>query len=407
MMTTMRLRLTVLLAATTLALLASGCSAPPRNAVPKDLENQASIPGMPDVRFWGDSMSPKVLEGFKASMDRERTASGVASIADLGESHFLALSGGGENGAFGAGLLCGWTERGDRPSFKVVTGISTGALIAPFAFVGPECDPVLKKFYTTITTADIARSRGLIGGLTSDSMADTGPLHKLVAEVVDQKLMDRVAEEFKKGRILLIGTTDMDAQRPVMWSMGRIAASGHPDSLALFRNVMIASAAIPGAFPPVMFKVEADGKTYSEMHSDGGVCSQVFLYPASFSFKDFDKSIADRKRSVYVIRNAQICPNYQAVPKKLLPITARAIDTLIKTQGVGDLYRIYLGCQRDGLDYHMACIPDDFNETSDGAFDPVYMTKLFDRGYAMAKSGYPWQDAPPGFEPPKVVARSR
>lgn len=385
------------------AALLGACDALPRHAIPQEKLDQAQIAGMPQVRFWGDTDDPAIEQAFIKSLEAERQALGVDSLQDLPDSHFLALSGGGSNGAFGAGLLCGWTKHGDRPTFKVVTGISTGALIAPFAFLGPEFDDEMRIVYTTVNTRDIATRRSLLDGLLSDAMADNTPLRRLVEKHVTQEVMEKVAEESRRGRILIIATTHMDAQRPMIWSMGRIARSGHPRALELFQDVLVASAAIPGAFPPVMIEVEADGEKYDEMHSDGGVCSQVFLYPASFSFERLDEQTGmHRQRHVYVIRNAQLAASYQAVPRRTLPITARAVDTLIKTQGIGDLYRIYLGCKRDGLDYRLAYIPPDFSAVSNEAFDPEYMSKLFEVGEQLGSAGYDWKSAPPGFTPPSV-----
>jgi len=380
----------------------AACSALPRNPVPKELASSAQIPGIPDARFWGDVDDPKIEAAFIRSIELERQAMGLAAREPMPDSHFLALSGGGSNGAYGAGLLCGWTAHGTRPKFKIVTGISTGALIAPFAFLGSDYDFMLREVYTSVSTKDIATERGLLAGLTSDAMADNTPLRKLVEKYVTPEVLAKVAEEAGKGRILIIGTTNMDSERPVIWSMGRIARSGDPGALQLFRDVLVASAAIPGVFPPVMMQVEANGVRYDEMHSDGGVCSQVFLYPASFSFKEIDEERGQhRDRHVYVIRNAQLAAVHKEMPRKLMPILSRTIDTLIKTQGIGDLYRIYLGCRRDGLDYRLAFIPPDFDAVSDEPFDSVYMRKLFDLGFEQARSGYAWADAPPGFEPPK------
>ncbi len=385
-------------------LVLGACSTPHRNPVPEDLAATAGVAGMPTVRFWGDTADESLLERYMLSLEREMRAAGVDSIAALPDAHFLALSGGGSDGAFGAGLLCGWTERGDRPSFKIVTGISTGALIAPFAFAGPEYDHVLRDVYTNISTRDIARQRSLLSSLTSDAATDVEPLRALVERYVDQAFIDKVAEESRRGRLLFIGTTNMDAQRPSMWAMGAIAASGHPDAIQLFRDIMIASASIPAVFPPVMIEVQgADGKIYDEMHCDGGVTSQVFLYPASFSFNELpDEAAVRRKRHVYVIRNAQLSASHKNIERSIFPIAGRAISTLIKTQGVGDLYRIYLGTQRDGIEYNLAYIPESFTVDSKEAFDPEYMRPLFQLGFDLAKEGYPWAKAPPGFEPPQA-----
>lgn len=388
--------------------LSTACSALPRHATPAEQVEGSRIPGMRGVRFWGDQADDHLVKRFMESIERERAAAGLAPGAELPESDYLAISGGGQDGAFGAGLLCGWSVRGSRPSFKVVTGISTGALIAPFAFVGPDYDYVLRDVYTTISTRDIEKERTIIGGLTSDAMADVQPLRNLIARYVDAEFLRRVAEEHRKGRLLLLGTTNMDAQRPVMWAMGTLAASEHPDSLQLFRDIMLASASIPGVFPPVIVEVEApNGQRYDEMHCDGGVSTQVFFYPAAFSFRDLpEPEVAGRERHLYVIRNAKLTPTYEAIDRKILPITARAIATLIKTQGVGDLYRIYLGAQRDGLDFNLASIPQQFDAQSSEAFDPDYMKPLFQLGFDLAAKGSPWAKAPPGFEPPRMRSAS-
>lgn len=388
--------------------LLSACSAPRRAPMPPEYVNDATIPGIPHARFWGDRVTPELLEWIRTGLERERAYLNAQGISDWPDTSYLAISGGGADGAYGAGLLCGWTQRGDRPSFRIVTGISTGALIAPFAFAGPDYDHVLREVYTSITTKDIGTSRGVITGLLSDSLMDSSNLRHLLDKYVDQGFIDAVAAEYRKGRGLIVGTTNMDAQRPVIWALGAIAASGHPDSIELFKDAMMASAAIPGVFPPVMFSVQAHGHEFHEMHCDGGVSSQVFLYPASLSIKQVTHDIGvDRNRRVYVIRNAQLQPVYETVPRRTLPIAQRAISTLIKTQGVGDLYRIFLGCQRDDLDFHLAYIPRDFSVKPTEDFDPKYMRALFDLGFQRASepaNGYHWHTAPPGFEPPEPHA---
>lgn len=385
---------------------ASGCGVLPRKAPPRELADRAVVPGMPNVRFPGDRVTPEFEAWLAAGSARERARLAAEGATSLPAASYLALSGGGSDGAFGAGLLCGWSARGDRPAFRVVTGISTGALIAPFAFAGSEYDHVLREVYTSIRTSDIARRRGILDGLTSDGLLDPEPLRAIVAKHVDLAFLSKVAEEYRKGRGLVIGTTNMDTQRPTIWAMGAIAASGHPDSLALFRDIMVASASIPGVFPPVLITVEVDGKTYQEMHADGGTASQVFLYPASFSVKQYAEARGiKRERTVYVIRNAKLGPEYTEVPRRTLAIAQRAVSTLIKTQGVGDLYRIYLGCMRDELGYRLAYIPEEFTHPSTEMFDPAYMQDLFEFGYQRAMEGYPWAEAPPGFEPPDDANR--
>lgn len=386
------------------ALLLPACSALPRRPIPAEQIDRAEIPGYADVRSFGDVADELLVHRFVASIEREREALGLAVDGALPPARFLALSGGGANGAFGAGLLAGWSERGDRPDFKIVTGVSTGALIAPFAFLGPRYDAVLKELYTTLSTRDLVQERGVLSALLSEAFEETDGLRQLLERHVDAAMLAEVAREFARGRLLILATTHMDAERPMLWSMGRIAASGRPDACELFRDVMVASAAIPGAFPPVLIDVEADGERYDEMHCDGGVTSQVFLYPPAFSFADLpDRAMAQRERHLYVIRNAKLRPDYVAVERRTLPIAARAVATLVKTQGVGDLYRIYLGCERDQIDFNLASIPESFVAQPAEFFDPAYMSALYEVGRAWSRDGAPWQKSPPGFHPPAPV----
>ena len=310
--------------------------------------------------------------------------------------NFLALSGGGSDGAFGAGVLGGWTASGKRPEFDLVTGVSTGALTAPFAFLGPKYDPALKEVFTQSTTKDIAIAQPIRGLLGGDSLASNAPLAKVVAFYVNEGFLQEVAEQHRRGRRLLIGTTNLDAERPVIWDMGAIAVSGRPESLQLFRKVLLASAAIPAVFPPGFIEVAGDGGVYDEMHVDGGATREVFLVPTQFMAKKADGGLGINPiRRAYIIRNGHVAPEYKAVKAKTLSIAGRAVSSLIKSQGVGDLYELYVFCKANGIDYNIAYIPGDFHDTSTQAFDPVYMGKLYDLGFRLAQNGYPWKKVPP------------
>jgi predicted patatin/cPLA2 family phospholipase len=381
------------------ALLMSGCATShKRNPLPEAYGDIAQIPYIPDARIWGDTLPTGLQEKLAEIKEEIREKEPEAKYKSI---DYLAISGGGANGAFGAGLLVGWTAAGNRPEFRIVTGISTGALIAPFAFLGPEYDAKLKKLYTTTSTKDILHKRSLFSILTADSAADTRPLREMLEDVIDVKMLEEIVVEHDKGRRLFIGTTNLDAKRPVVWNIGIIAKSGVPNALQLVRDIMVASASIPGAFTPMYIEVEAEGRRYDEIHVDGGTSSQVFLYPASLDMRWVMRQIGLKGKSrIYVIRNSRIEPDWETVKPKIVPILHNTISTLTRTQGIGDLYRIYLGAQRDGMDYNIAFIPSDFNEKSKEAFDPEYMSKLFDLGYRMAKNGCPWEKAPPGFEPP-------
>jgi hypothetical protein len=381
------------------ALLLVGCTSPVRQpGVPLDLTAKAIPYGMPaNIRFWPTIDTEAIVaEGF-AAVRREQA---VLKSATLPPANFLAISGGGDNGAFGAGLLRGWTENGTRPDFKIVTGVSTGALSAPFAFLGPEYDAQLKSVYTSIKASDVFTPRGILAALNDDAMADTSPLYRTVEKFITPDLLRRIAAEYASGRILLIGTTNLDALQPVIWNIGAIAASGNPNATTLVRKILMASSAIPGAFPPVLIDVEIDGKRYQEMHVDGGAMAQVFLYPPSLRVGEASRAAGIlRQRKAYVIRNARLDPDWASVERNTLSIANRAIASLIQTQGIGDLYRIYLTTQQDGVDFNLAFIGPDFDVKYTEQFDPTYMGSLFDYGERLAKTGYPWRKLPPGISP--------
>lgn len=384
-----------------LVLLSQGCASLRHyNALPANLEDQAQIPDLPDVRCWADAPSKILLASARKSIEQERAANyGKLEPVVYG----LALSGGGGDGAFGAGLLCGWSEAGTRPQFKLVTGISTGALIAPFAFLGPSYDNRLKEAYTTVSDKDIYTGHNPLAILLSVinirplmAMASTKPLADLLKQLIDAKMLDDIAAAYHKGRRLIVGTTQLDAQRLVIWDMTAIAASTYPHKLELFRKILLASASIPAAFPPQFFTVVAGGQEYQEMHCDGGVEAEVMLYEEAI--KPFTVA-GHRDRKLYIIRNQHVYPQWEYVKPDLKYIASRGIDSLLKSQGVGDLYRIYVYTQRDDIDYNLAYIPRDFPGKPTSEFDKAYMNQLFAYAYNLAKNGYPWSKYPPDFSP--------
>jgi hypothetical protein len=384
-------------------LVAGGCG-PIRslNSVPVDLVDQAEIPGMPHVRTWGDRVDERFIESLAESLRQyhaylaahpEQTAPATADV--------LAISGGADDGAFGAGVLCGWTARGDRPQFRLVSGISTGALIAPFAFLGPEYDAVLRSNYTSVREKDIMESRGMLALLDRDGLYNTQPLRHLISTWMSDQIIQAVAAEHAKGRRLLIATVNLETQRPVIWDMGAIASSKDPKACELFRTVMLASASIPGAFEPQYITVEAGGKSYEEMHVDGGTVAQVFLYGLGVDLNTIAKrsGIVEAKPPVrlFIIRNGRLYPEYQKMNPLFEPIAKRALSSLIKSQGIGDVSRLYLQAQKEGMDFNLASITPDFQAKS-GFFDPKYMRAVFDFGYEKVKSGTVWSKTPPYFD---------
>jgi predicted patatin/cPLA2 family phospholipase len=378
-----------------IGLAVGACSVPERGPAVPAADTERALPlGIADARFYADDDPSRMMEVGMLALEREKAA--LPPGARLPPANYLAVSGGGDNGAFGAGLLNGWTATGTRPQFKGVTGVSTGALTAPFAFLGADYDGALREVYTSINPDRIYRRRGLTAALFDDAMADTTPLSQVIAKYLDQKLLDAIAAEYRKGRLLLIGTTDLDSQRPVIWNIGAIAASGHPGSLDLIRNILRASAAVPGAFQPVLIDVEVDGKKYQELHVDGGAIAQLFLYPPSL---DLGASGIKRERHAYIIRNARLDPDYAQSERRTISIAGRAISTMLAASGHNDVLRIYFITRRDGVDYNLEYIGRDFQAPpKTGEFDQNFMRALYDYGYREGMAGPQWHKAPPSLD---------
>jgi hypothetical protein len=385
--------LALLLVAFVAAAVLSGCaSVPKRNPLPVELYETASIPGVEHARYFADKAPP--FEHAWLAQSREELESRFS--AAFGQPHsYLAISGGGARGAFGAGLLAGWTAKGDRPEFQMVTGISTGALTAPWAFLGSDYDHVLEEMYTAYSTEDLLERRSKLSVVNNDAVMSTERMKALLASYIDEDVLEAIAAEGRRGRSLIIATTNLDAQRPVLWRIHTIAMSGQPGALDLIRQIILASASIPAAFPPVAIEVEASGQRFDELHIDGGAASQVVLYPPGLDWSRVLRRLeVPSAPDVYVIRNARLDAQGSAVRRRVFPIAGRSIDSLIRTQGIGDLFRIYTLATRDGLDFNLAFIPEDFDEAPKELFDPVWMRKLFDRGFEMGKAGYPWSKVP-------------
>jgi len=383
--------------ASTIGLTLGGCATPERMpAVPLAQMSQTGE-ALGPIRFLVSRDTAAMEAEAKSSLAKEQQwLASQGRTGELPPSYMLAVSGGGDNGAYGAGFLNGWTAAGTRPQFKAVTGVSTGALIAPFAFLGPRYDYVLERVYTATSQKDIFKKRGIMGGLFGDAMADTRPLAQTIASYVTPQLLDEIAAEYAKGRLLLVGTANLDTMEPVIWNMTAIAARKDPEAIKLFSKILLASASIPGAFPPVMIDVTLGGTHYQEMHVDGGTTAQLFLYPPTLSLANGPQ----RKRAAYIIRNARLDPDWASTDRRTMSIAMRAIDSLTRTQGIGDLYRVYATTQRDGVDYNLTYIPATFNVEHREMFDTAYMKALYDVGFQAAKAGYQWQKYPPGFSAP-------
>jgi predicted acylesterase/phospholipase RssA len=384
------------------ALVLPACGAVERGAaVPPAEQDDAKVPGIPEARFWADTQVDDLRQVLLAAMDRERRHLGLppgTPARRLPPAQLLALSGGSDHGAYGAGLLVGWSEHGTRPAFKLVTGISTGALTAPLAFLGPAKDPVLREVYTAIEPHQVFRPRDWLGIPFSDSLTDTQPLLETISRHMDEATLASIAGEYRKGRLLLIGTTNLDAMRPSVWNIGAIAASGRPEALDLVRRVMLASASVPMVFPPVMFEVEAGGRRWQEMHVDGGAIAQTFLYPAGLTRNVRNRdALLGRERHAWVIRNARLGAESQETERAVLSIAGRAISSMIAYSGQNDLLRLQAQAERDGIHFKLTYIGDDFSLPWQRPFDRDWMRALFEYGRQRALAGRAWESSHPAL----------
>jgi predicted patatin/cPLA2 family phospholipase len=353
---------------------------PPRGPFTAADQAVAGVPGMPDVRFWADSEAD-----FEKALPAQR-------------GPWLILSTGGSDGAFGAGLLNGLTAAGKRPDYTVVTGVSTGALMAPFVFAGPRYDAALAAVYTHTSAADIFE----VGG-TGESFLDTWPLKDLIAKQITPALLTDIAAAHQAGRRLFIVTTNLDAGRSVVWDMGAIAThfaaqgTGQAGDAAikLFRNILLASGSVPGAFPPVLIDVEGNGKRFAEMHVDGGVAGQFFVTPPALMQSTSSYKIpAD---ALYIVVNSALQPEFQVVERNTPTILAQTVSMAIKADLRVLLDRASVAAKNSGIGFNVATIPPGFNAPSRGAFDPDYMKALFNVGYDQGKSATPFAAEPPAF----------
>ncbi len=318
----------------------------------------------------------------------------------------LCLSGGGAYGAYSAGVLCGWTVRGDRPgcngrpNFSVVTGISTGALIAPYAFLGPRYDEQVRKFYTTVDQRDIYRLQP-VRGILGIALADNAPLAQLIDESLTPQLIAEVGEEHRKGRRLFIGTTELEGGRFVSWDVGEIAARNGPGDRELIKQILLGSSAIPGFFPPSNIPVTVNGRSFVEKHGDGGASVSIFFRPPFVPIEQRSRDNTDLAGvDLYMLVAGKLYADAELLRPRSLMIGPRGVSTVLYAQTRGDLQRLYLVSVVSGMNYYLAAIPTEFPApTSSTEFDRDAMTAMYREGYALAAAGAAWRDTPPGAGP--------
>ena len=373
-----RIRWSRLLAAALVAGTAAACSTLPRTAYTQAEAEAATVPNMVGVRAYADASAADFVS-MAAGPQRKRQA-----------FSYLALSGGGGDGAYGAGVLNGWTASGTRPEFTIVSGVSTGALIAPFAFLGPAYDPYLTEIYTSGIASSLVQGPSLANVLFGSGLFGDGRLRDLIARYVTPDLLRAVAEEHAKGRRLLVVTTNLDTQRAVIWNMGAIAASGAPNAVSLFTDVLTASASIPAVFPPQLLDVQAGPRAFQEMHVDGSVVTPVFTLPQSFLVRDGRIKSAG-KADIYVVINGRLEPEFDVTKNNTLSIVEKSFTTASRARSRATLVATDAFASRNGISFNLTYIDERAPQTTTArGFDTGYMRSLYQLGYDTARTGRFW-----------------
>jgi predicted acylesterase/phospholipase RssA len=374
-----------------LALLLAGCASVQRTPVTASEEDVATVTGMRGLRFFADAPASQ----FTA--DVRRIVKGAAAREEGGITD-LALSGGGADGAYGAGILNGWTESGKRPEFTIVSGVSTGALIAPFAFLGPRYDPVLKDIYTNGFGETLLGMPNVLNMMFGSGLYGNQHLREMVARYIDEATLASIAREHARGRRLFVVTTNLDVQRAVIWDMGAIAASGSANALALFRDVLTASASVPVVITPMFIDVTANGREFQEMHVDGSVSAPVFTLPEAYLLGNAKLSKTSHT-SIYILMNDKIDPGVDAVADNTVDIASRTSSTFFKTQARSIILGTYQFAHRNGIGFNLTYIDKDVPEAGGLGLDSANMRRLYDYGYQRARSGAFWEKVPPAAAP--------
>ncbi|UCC14625.1 MAG: patatin-like phospholipase family protein [Gammaproteobacteria bacterium] len=364
-----------------LSLLLAGCaSAPPERTLSRAPASYATLPN------GNDPLHPEQLSPLYASMVAN-PGDNVIRTMERKRGHalnLLSISGGGQNGAFGAGFLNGWRESGGRPEFDIVGGVSTGALLSTHALLGTEADDaLLEEMYTQITKDDIYRSRRIASILSgTDSLRDTAPLQALIAKYITRETLARVAAAYDEGRLLYVGTTNVDYGQTWVWNMSLIAKAG---KIELYRKVLLASASFPVVFPPV----EIDGHLFV----DGAARSNIVV--AGMGGQEKPNPPLHGAGNLYLINNGRANQPPDALRRALGPVAAATISVMMDQSMQTALTRSYFGARLLGYTFNVVAIPDDLDIGHDPlAFDPVQMRTAFDAGRAMAKQEQPWSSAP-------------
>ena len=353
-----------------------------------------SLPRTPYTAAEASTSRVLDIDGLRRYADEPVTKFSFDKDTSTASKSYLALSGGGADGAYGVGVLNGWSAAGTRPNFSVVSGVSTGGLIAPFAFLGRQYDDTLKDVYTSGIAESLLNDPSIMRVLFGSGLFGNTRLRELVARYVGPEIMAQVARENAKGRRLLIVTTDLDTQRTAIWNMGKIAEVGTPEALKLFRDVMAASASIPLVFPPIMIDAEGQGRRFQEMHVDGGVTAPVLTLPEALLFQG-SRLPGSARMDIYILVNKKIERNFELVSNSTIDVASRSLSAITQSQTRSIIFSTYDFAKRNRLGFHLSYIARDYPAPPSEGFDTGYMRALYQYGYEKAASGQAWTSALP------------
>lgn len=339
------------------------------------------------------------FENIRAYVDASRASLGDQAqwvpLTSAKTLNILCLSGGGSGGAFTVGVLSAWSDKQTRPVFDVVTGVSTGALIAPYAFLGSTYDTELSELYTGGQAKELIDARWMGTGLLGTSILKGERLRQMISKYITNGVLQQIAAEHRRGRRLFVLTTNLDSQRGVVWNMGAIASSGQPEALTLFRDVLIASASIPGVFPAVTIKAKSGSKQIEELHSDGGASTQFLGLPEAVLASPIKSNFPTKQRlNIYVVVNNALIPEFATTNNSTISVAGRSYATMVKSQTKQALLALYNHSQRTGSRLRIASIDQQIPYKMLDPFNTDYMRAVFADGYSQTVVGKVWKETP-------------
>jgi hypothetical protein len=360
----------------------AGCATVHREQAPGLVLNNAAPVGFrPDIRYI--STDPKAIKSrFSENLLRRRAASNDVAL------NILALSGGGAGGSFGAGALVGLSRQEKRPRFDVVTGVSAGALMAPFAFLGSSWDAQLTDNFSGAHSNNFLVTRGM-DMLFSPGIYQNEPLIAFVDHFVTPDMIKEVASQAALGRLLLVATTDLDKEETVIWDMGQIAAQGGEVAHNLFRDVLVASASIPGVFPPIIIPVRDSNTRYDEMHIDASATVPFFFAPALAYILPLDPN-GLKGTNIYVIVNGQLAAIPKTTGLDTISILSRSLTAVLQHRARTEIAMTSEFAQKYDMNLKITAIPVSYPFRGPLDFSKSTLLELFNYGADCARDGKLW-----------------